>query len=435
MFSLFDDGITQTTTSKFISITDLVGIIRNNPNAGKIESIRNLRKNEDKYYKKLKSQLPNITPVCMVRERNLSGENLEKNLIQFSQYLYYDIDHQDPGKFKDYFVKRYGQFASLICISSSAGGISVLFRVRNQITTSNFTFIWQKVRETILADEIVDNQCIDIGRAIFISHDPSVFYNYENEIEIDLETGPPKKRVKQSKTCEDLNFTLNYSFSVIAIDKVLEKLITSTVVPVANPIVDFKPVECIKVYIQSNIKDGTKHKVYTSMIHALAFLNPDIEKEYIFSFMWYVNNRFAKPGMEKREFVRLFNTIISGIKENGISMVKGKIKYVHFNPECNLTKKEKTEVANYLNGCKRKNDSIDKIINAKTELEVQGLRITQRRIAEISGLSLKTVQTQFNSRPIDIAEVVEMINNSFSRCQDGKIVLSGLIKQDVVGSR
>jgi len=417
MFSLFDDGITKTKTSKFISITDLVGIIRNNPYACQIDTIRNLRKNGDEYYKKLKSQLPHITPVCMVRERNLSDDNLEKNLIQFSQYLYYDLDHSSPEVFKDYFIKKYGHLAALICISSSAGGISVLFKVKNHITTDNFSLIWQKVRETILSEEIVDKKCCDIGRAMFISDDPSVFYNYENEIEIEIELAnePIKKRVKQSKTCKDLNFTLNYSFSIIAIDKVLEKLITRTVVPVANPIVDYKPVECINVFIQKNIKDGTKHKIYTSMIHALVFLNQDIENEYIFSYMFYVNNRFAKPKMEKREFIRLFNTIIKGIKEKGISRVRGKIRYVHFNPECNLTKIEKTTVANFLNGCKRKNDSIEKILSAKTKLEAEGLKVTQKRIAEISGLSRKTVQTHFKSRLIDMEEIVEMINNSFSR--------------------
>ena len=268
MFSYFEDGITNTKTSKFISITDLVGIIRNNPHAGQIDAIRNLRKYGDAYYKTLKSQLPNITPVCMVRERNLSDGNLEQNLIQFSQYLYYDLDHGSPEEYKDYFIKKYGHLTALICISSSAGGISVLFKVKNHITTDNFSLIWQKVRETILSEEIVDKKCCDIGRAMFISDDPSVFYNYENEIEIKLDNEPIKKRVKQSKTCKDLNFTLNYSFSVIAIDKVLEKLITRTVVPVANPIVDYKPVECINVFIQKNIKDGTKHKIYTSMINS-----------------------------------------------------------------------------------------------------------------------------------------------------------------------
>ena len=45
------------------------------------------------------------------------------------------------------------------------------------------------------------------------------------------------------------------------------------------------------------------------MIHQLVYLNPSIEKEYIFSFLFYVNNNHAKPKMNMKELVRLFNFV------------------------------------------------------------------------------------------------------------------------------
>lgn len=60
MFSLFNGGIQDTVNSKFIDLPELVRIIRSNPNADKIDSIRSLRKNGDDYYKKLKRTLPNM---------------------------------------------------------------------------------------------------------------------------------------------------------------------------------------------------------------------------------------------------------------------------------------------------------------------------------------------------------------------------------------
>ena len=48
------------------------------------------------------------------------------------------------------------------------------------------------------------------------------------------------------------------------------------------------------------------------------------------------------------------------------------------------------------------------------ELEQQGSKITQKNIAAISGLSTKTIRKHLNSQPIDIDEMVEMVNNSFS---------------------
>jgi hypothetical protein len=415
MFSLFENGIKDTKCSKFIGFSDLVRIIRNNPNAGKIETIRNLRKNGDEYYKTLKSELPNITPTCLVRERNLEEDNFDRNFIQFSQYLYFDIDKWNTEEYKCYFIKKYGNSAALICLSSSGGGLSVLFKVKNIITKDNFNEIWQKVRDTVLSDEIIDVRCKNISRAMFISHDPAVFYNYENEIELEIknpDVGSDKKTVKQSKTCKDFNYRLISPFSIISIDKVLQKIVLRTIVPVINPVVDFKPAEYVEVYIPKHIKDGTKHVIYTSMIHALVYLNPTVEREYIFSYMFYVNSRFAKPGMEKREFIRLFNLVYNGIKDTGKTNVKKTIKYVHFNPGCGLSVKQKIEISNMLNGIKRKNESIEKINNAKSELKQAGRKITQKGIAEISKLSSKTIRSHINAKLLDMDEHVEMVNNS-----------------------
>lgn len=415
MFSYFEDGIKDTKCSKFIGLSELIQLIRHNPNDQKIETIRNLRRNDDEFYKVLKSNLPYITPNCMVKIRKLDEDNFSNNFMQFSQYLYYDIDNWNAENYKSYFVNKYGHLASMICISSSGGGLSVLFKVKNIITRENFDEIWQSVRDTILFTELVDEKCKDIGRAMFISHDTSAFFNFENEIEVELKDVTDdlfKKRGKQSKSCKDFNNTLISPFSIKSIDQTLEKLVTRTSVEVLNPIVDFKPVECVDVYIPAIIKDGTKHVIYTSMIHALIYLNPEIEKEYIFSFMWYVNNKFAKPKMEKREFIRLFYWVYNGIKETGRTKVTKELKFIHFHSDCKLSKEEKIGISNMLNGSKRKNESIKKIIDAKNELNQLGQKMTQNRIAALTGLSAKTVRTHLNSVMIDMDEMVEMVNNS-----------------------
>ena len=150
------------------------------------------------------------------------------------------------------------------------------------------------------------------------------------------------------------------------------------------------------------------------MIHALVYLNPDIERDYIFSYMFYINNRFARPKMEKREFTRFFNSIYNGLKNKGDIAIKTKIKSVHINPDSNLTKKQKISVANHVNGVKRMNVSIQKIIDAKTELVKKGEKITQKRIGEISGLSPKTVRKHFHSTIIDMDKEIQIIYDSLS---------------------
>jgi len=416
MFSLFENGIRDTKCKKTIDLPELWRLIRNNPQAEKIAKIRQLRKIGDDYYKVLKSQLPNITPNCILDERSLKGENLDRNFRQFSQYLYYDIDVKgNPDEYKSYFIEKYGHLASLICLSSSAGGISVLFKIKNTITLANFDNIWTAVRNTILSTETIDPSCHGVGRAMFISHDPEVYCNFDNEIEVDI-SAPIKdyaeKKVKQSKTCNQFNFRLKSPSSILAIDVVLAEIRTRTMVENPSPVVDFMPLEYTEVFFQKNIPDGTKHRTYTSMIHTLVHLNPDVDRQYLFSYLYFINERHARPKMEKRELTRLFNTVYEGIKNTGVTFVNKEIKYVHFNPACRISKAEKISISNMLNGARRKNNSILKIINAKQELVRNGQKVTQKRIAEITRLSPKTIRTHLHSNLIDIEELVQMINDS-----------------------
>lgn len=416
MFSYFHDGITETNCTRYIDLQGLVSITKNNPEAEKISEIRNMRLNgADLDYKLLKSQLSYITPNCMLKKRSLDGENFNVNFIQSSGYIYFDFDVNNADEYKQYFIEKYGRLVSFVCLSSSKGGIAVLFKIKNPITKDNFNEIRDYLINNILVGEPIDNNAGGIGRAMFNSFDPEVYVNYENEIEVKIVDTPviqEEKREKQSNSSTLITNRLNSPFSVITIDKVYEKLHTCTQVEVMNPVVDFKPVEFVEVYIPKIIKDGTKHTIYQSMIHHLVHLNPDIEKKYIFSFLFYVNNRFAKPKMDRIELIRFFNLVYYGIKKTGTMKYEKKTKYVHFNENCELSTKEKLNIANTLNGYHRRNNSIRKIQEAKEELIVSGIKISQKNIAEITGLSLKTVRAHLNSEQIDMDEMVMMINDS-----------------------
>ena len=320
MFSYFKTGITDTNPEKIIDLPTLIKIIKNNPERSLIEWIRVLRTNgNDEEYKELKKTLPYITPNCIVGYRSLKDDNFERNFIAPSRYIYFDID--TPGdEYKQYIINKYGHQLSVVCKSSSGGGVSLLFKVSNTITKDNFESIWHIIRTTILKDETVDEKCKDIGRCMFISHDPEVYCNYDNEIIVEI--SDTKDIVKEENHPISYGGDNNrliysfsnkkkeeYSYSVLPIDIVLTKLDRRTRVLVDNPIIDFKPVEYAEVYIPKVIKDGTKHTIYTAMIHQLVYLNPSIEKEYIFSFLFYVNNNHAKPKMNMKELVRLFNFV------------------------------------------------------------------------------------------------------------------------------
>ncbi len=152
----------------------LIKIIQNNPQRIEIEGVRQLRSDGNNEYKALKRQLPIITPNCLVHERSLEGENFNINFISFSQYIYFDFDiDMNVDDFKRYMVDKYKDKASLICISSSKGGISILFKVSNTLTKDNFLHAWTYIRDNILTVEkdMIDEHCKNIGRVLHISYE------------------------------------------------------------------------------------------------------------------------------------------------------------------------------------------------------------------------------------------------------------------------
>ena len=146
------------------------------------------------------------------------------------------------------------------------------------------------------------------------------------------------------------------------------------------------------------------------------YLNPDIEKIYIYSYLKYINYWYARPQMERKELFRLADSLYNKIKKTGKTYHQKEIKNVHFNSNIKnqLSKDEKIKIANTLNGYQRRNLSYKKVQDAICELEQSGQKITQIRIAEISGLSPKTVRAHLNSSLIDMDEMVKMINESIS---------------------
>jgi hypothetical protein len=427
MFSLFQKGITDVNPFKTIDFPNLIKIIKNHPQKDVIEQIRLLRKNGDGNYKSLKSTLPNVTPNCIVKYRSLNTpESFRENYISPSHYIYFDIDNvKDVDAYKDYFIKRYCDQVSMVSKSSSGVGISILFKLTNSIDSSDyFLQVWEYIKTNILYDEEIDTRCKDIGRTMFISYDPEVYFNYETEITVNvipvsIDYRTSQKSVNHPISSNDSNNRVNYTFlkksknvdTIISIDTVLRKLSVRTYVPVSNPVIDFKPIEYAEVFIPKLIPDGRKHAVYTSMIHQLMYINPDIEVEIIYSFIFYVNNVFAKPKMEKRELTRLCNMVYSDIKNTGITHHSSRTKFVHFNQDLKLSGRDKNRIANNLNGSHRCSNNINKIINAKDELTTSGIKPTQKLVSEMTGLCLKTVQKHYRSVPLNMDDIIGKFND------------------------
>lgn len=426
MFSIFKNGITKIYPEKQpIILSDLAKLIRNNPAATTIDQIRQKRINGDQSYKELKRDLAYITPNCVVKKRSLKdGSEYDTNFLNFSGYIYFDIDVPNPVRFKQEFIQKYKDIVSLVCISSGGGGISVLVKVNIDLTKENFQSVWEYIISEVFKCELslVDRKTKDIGRAMFISSDPDVFISHDNELIIDatdlqkygkIET--IKKGTQQGISMKIFNYTSSCTFSYQLLPyNEIKKVNLSTPINSNNPVVDYNPINFSELKFPDEVSDGIKHKFYSSLIHVLVHLNPDLDPNYIYSFLFYTNKYKAVPPMESRSLKRLFEYVYNQTKEEGYLFNNDRIKNFHLNKEFFLSKEEKIKIMNKCNGMIRKNKSITKILEAKAELKSRNVKITQYKVSEISGLGIQTVKKYYWVEELyDINSLVDDINNQF----------------------
>lgn len=424
MFSIYRGGIGKIYPQpKPITIIELVQLIRSNPDSTKIDKIRQLRNNGDKKYKKLKRTLTYITPNCVLKKRDLKDKN---NFLYSSWYVFLDFDNMDDvPAFKNQFIQKYGHIVSMVCISSSSGGISVLIKVDLDLTPNNFTSAWEHLVNDVFTDvaSYIDKGTKDMGRAMFVSYDPDVFSNFDNQISLepcvlkDIDTKSfNEKGASQCITLEsDFNtLSCTFPYRLLEYTEVHGQIITQTPIDVNNPVIDYNPVDFTSVRFPNKIKDGSKHRVYTLLIHYLVHLNPQLKPDYIYSFIYYLNKSKAEPRMDKTELQKLFKLVYNKTQAVGYVFDGTKIKSFHINRDAGLDKTDKMMLMNKCNGKNRSKKSIDKILNAKSKLMSLNENVTQKRVAEVSGVSLRTVKKYYHVvEPIDIISLTSDINRNY----------------------
>ena len=91
-FSHFKNGIKDPVPVGIMNFNDLANFILANPNASTIDEIRRLRLQGNVLYRKIKEEQQNFTPHCILKYRKLEGHFFERNFIDFSGYIFYDLD-------------------------------------------------------------------------------------------------------------------------------------------------------------------------------------------------------------------------------------------------------------------------------------------------------------------------------------------------------
>lgn len=422
----FYDGIKTHNPSGYLNFQQVYEYIKTSPNAGLIETIRLLKSKGDSYYRQLKLKLPIITPHVEATARKLAGDEFDKNLKSFTQLMYFDIDDvQNLHVEKQRIINQYKDFVSLVCISPSGAGISIFIQIENELTKENFNLIWNSIRKNELARENIDVKANGIARTMFLSFDPDVYYNPDATLAVDFDvdeeqgTDPNTCRLKNNSNINShfssTNTITKNSYHLYGIDYVLKLINTTSQVEVDNHIVDVKEVPYVALYIPKLIIEGKRHSTLYSMIHHLFYLNPELEIDVIYSYVWFVNNVFVRPKLDKHDLLRHFNNVVNQIHSSSLVYVNYKKRRIHFNKNCwYLTSNDKMILAKKLTGIYKRHHNKQKVMDAIQQLEAEKKKLTNIAIKQITGMDVKTIRSHRKSPDIDLEFEISSIIDEYS---------------------
>jgi len=396
-------------SKEIITIQKLQSIVKNNTQSEYIEYIRGLQ------YKSKEYNTSKLNVSCITPHGIFNNGIKNTDIKSFSGYLFYDIDGIDTKNELNDTIKRLCDTfpISFLQRSLSNKGFHFLIKLNDTFSITNDTFldIYDYVR-SLLIDEgfSIDLSANGLSRKMIISSDKDCLLNNEVSLNIDMvsfntfkELRDTNGKVKiKSKSNKIESIELNDTFfELIPIKELLQqiKVETKYTKDIEGDFI-VEDMEYYYIHLPEIIMDGTKHKLYTRIVNALYFINNNISRTQVLSYIYYVNNR-ANPGMQSKYLYNFITRLCDKIEENGVK-VKPRIKRIHFNKESNLTKKQKQIMAAKINGTLRTNRTIETIQNAKYELGIRNMKITQKEVVKYTGLSIATVKRNWTSQNKEI---------------------------------
>ena len=371
-----------------ITIKELVELIKNNPKKKEILQLQSLEYGSIEY-KKAKKYLPAIKAYG-----SFSGLKVSQ-IEKINNYFYFDIDNTtiEPQDI----IKKY-PFISLITKSVGGKGIFFLVKIDNiDIDIINHTHIHRFLCDNVFMDLNIDRNATGISRNVIIpSYQEVIYQDVSYSIDKDMLVTFIGKvnNVKQVKITGGTEERIQYGLN--------EPLLLRTKYEGnIDKLYNVEEIEFADIHIPKIIKDGTKHKLYAALVNQIIYLNPTITLEQTISFIAIINKDKGQPPMEYNKLVQLVTWTYNNIINTGEIKARLRKKKIHFNMDKKLAIKDKQIIAAKANGIIRTNTTINKINDAINLLLMNNEKITNNRLAEMTGLSLATIKRNKNKEVKD----------------------------------
>ena len=326
------------------------------------------------YYDKVKTQnLNTFSPNATFNiKRSLS------NIKQLSGLIYLDIDGCTEIDLDNPYI-----FATWLSLSTTGRGVLVK---AEGLSEDNFSFAYEAIAKEIGLD--VDPHAKGLARQVVISYDPDIYINSDSKryyckkevpkrvINTPL-TVPSKK--KEEKKWERKGGKV---YNNVRYDNLEDYDLEGKDYEVFDEVVMFS-----KFFIPQVIKVNRYWTISTT-VHQLMALNPDLGLEDATRFIDVLNSRCSEA-LPKAEINKIKRDIEQKIEEGNLSPIPNWKRHTAFSD--NVSTRERQAIGAKVTGRNRRKKTKEKIQECLDDWDLNMGRVTNKKIAEITGLAKKTV--------------------------------------------
>lgn len=407
-----------------IDFPDFIKFIRTHRSEADIAFIKDINPSE---YQKAKNALP-----CAALNFVFKGQRTEKNFSGSTGLMYFDID--EPGfnidKLDKSLIHAYWK-------SLSGKGYGLVVRTQG----SNFTSkeVYKAQVEHIAAKlgilDSYDKNASKRNQGVCIPNDPNAFFNPDStvfSISNIIYSNSNKRVINKSKYIKKRKNKNNKVLSEVTKKNFLVKPDLSEgkrqIWLDNRHHINLRGKKRLRVYptqqrlIEVNMggyQEGNRNQIVSSCLTNAAWLNMGVSVENVAKVIYKMMDNRAADNLPEEEF----NYIVQKIKErrdnNTLQPIYSDVKFFMVTAE--------GESKNAARGETQKEISRGKIRNAIRSAHKQGIKLIQQEIADIAGVTRKTVSKYWSefkelikSLKESVADIVEEVKHFFKNPLDRK---------------
>lgn len=358
-------------------------------------------------YDQKKKQLP-----LVAFNATFNGSKEVKNIREITNLMYLDIDtFTNKKEAEDYKKDITNKYPWIIACyrSLSKIGLHIIIQVDRIHNNDDYNAKYDFISNQYFGG-ILDKGAKSLSRFTTIPFDLDIYINESSKVlEIDKEYQGYKKSLSSHNKFGGVIIKTPYTFlqgdnanlNIAGRDRGLkfkfpvdENLFTDRNQPLHSPegeeVVEFT----LYPHLNYPVKEGDRTYFIGAKTMDLLWLNGQTStKEDILRFMTWVNKRCCDPPLPYEEVVNSVEYNWNKYHRGEMDFSKRKTKKHSFwSPKCSLSANEKRKITCSLNHSVQMKKNMEKIYNAIEDLFSDGVKITQKKVSERTGIGLSTLK-------------------------------------------